>query len=323
MPQAVRTAVIPAAGQGTRFLPATKALPKEMLPVAGKPVIQYVVEDAVSAGVDDVILVTGWHKRTLEDHFDEPFELTARLHAAGKLAEAEELWRIAHLANFVYVRQKGHPGNATPILNVKHLLRDEPFLYLFGDDFFAGTPTRAQQLVAAYAEFDAPILAALRTARPEDTLKYGFVGGEEVRPGVVRVREIIEKPGPGRVPSDLAIVSGYVLTPTFIRFMEEVTPIPDQELVYVEGLARMIAAGFPVYATEIHGNRYYDCGNKLEYLKANLEIALTHPDYAEELREYLRGLVGGGVADQTANWPAVPRPAPNPQLPGGGTGAAS
>lgn len=292
MAQTIRTAVIPAAGQGTRFLPATKALPKEMLPVAGKPVIQYVVEDAISAGVDDIILVTGWHKRTLEDHFDEPFELLARLRAAGKLAQAEELQRIARLANFVYIRQKGHPGNATPILNAKHLLRDEPFLYLFGDDFFVGTPTRSQQLVSAFAEFDAPILAAIRTDRPEDALKYGFVGGEEVRPGVIRVREIVEKPGAGRAPSDLAIVSGYVLTPTFVRFMEKVTPSADQELVYVEGLARMIAAGFPVYATEIRENRYYDCGNKLEYLKANIEIALGEEEYAEDLRNYLQELVG-------------------------------
>jgi UTP--glucose-1-phosphate uridylyltransferase len=305
MTQVVRTAVIPAAGQGTRFLPATKALPKEMLPVVGKPVIQYVVEDAVSAGVDDIILVTGWHKRVLEDHFDEPFELITRLRAAGKLAAAEEVRRIAHLANFVYVRQKGHPGNATPILNVKHLLRDEPFLYLFGDDFFAGTPTRAQQLVAAFAEFDAPILAAIRTDRPDDTLKYGFVGGEEVRPGVVRVREIIEKPGPSRAPSDLAIVSGFVLTPTFVRFMEGVTPIADQELVYVEGLARMIAAGFPVYATEIRGNRYYDCGNKLEYLKANIELALGQQEYAEELRDYLRGLEGVGELVSSSGAPRI------------------
>ncbi len=153
MAQTIRTAVIPAAGQGTRFLPATKALPKEMLPVAGKPVIQYVVEDAISAGIDDIVLVTGWHKRTLEDHFDEPFELIARLRAAGKVAQAEELRRIAHLANFVYIRQKGHPGNATPILNARHLLRDEPFLYLFGDDFFTGTPTRAQQLVPRLRPF--------------------------------------------------------------------------------------------------------------------------------------------------------------------------
>ena len=305
MAQTIRTAVIPAAGQGTRFLPATKALPKEMLPVAGKPVIQYVVEDAVSAGVEDVILVTGWHKRTLEDHFDEPFELIARLRAVGKRAEAEEVRRIAHLANFIYVRQKGHPGNATPILNAKHLLRDEPFLYLFGDDFFAGTPTRAQQLVTAFAEFDAPILAAIRTDRREDTLKYGFVGGEEVRPGVVRVREIVEKPGPGRAPSDLAIVSGYVLTPTFVRFMAGVAPVADRELVYVEGLARMIAAGFPVYATEIRGNRYYDCGNKYEYLKANIEIALTEREYAQELHEYLRGLVGGGEADPNPSVPSL------------------
>jgi UTP--glucose-1-phosphate uridylyltransferase len=290
MSQTIKKALIPAAGMGTRFLPATKAMPKEMLPVADKPVIQYVVEDAVSAGIEDIILVTGWHKRTLEDHFDEPFELIERLKAAGKTSQLEVVQQIANLANFVYLRQKGPLGNATPILNAKHLLQHEPFLYLFGDDFFAGSPTRSQQLVAAFDEFKAPILSAIRTDREEDTKKYGFVGGEEVRPGVMRVREIVEKPGPGKAPSNLAIVSGYVFTPEFISFMEQVEPVEGQELVYVEGLAKMIEAGFPVYAQEIHDNRYYDCGNKLEYLKANIEIGLQHPEYVDELRNYLRSL---------------------------------
>lgn len=286
----IRKAVIPAAGMGTRFLPATKSMPKEMLPVLDKPVIQYVVEDAVSAGVSDIIVVTGWHKRSIEDHFDYPFELLERLKEAGKLQQREELIRIANLANFIYLRQKGPLGNATPILNAAPIIGDEPFLSLWADDFFVATPSRSQQLVAAYEEFKAPILSAIRTDNPEDTTKYAFVGGEEVRPGVVKVSEIVEKPGPNHKLSNLGIVSGYVFTPEFIEHMNLVKPTPGQELVYVEGLQSMLNAGLPVYAIEIKDGRYYDCGNKLEYLKANIELGLNHKEFKNELREYLKSI---------------------------------
>lgn len=287
----IRKAVIPAAGMGTRFLPATKSMPKEMLPVLDKPVIQYVVEDAVSAGVSDIVVVTGWHKRAIEDHFDYPFELLERLKEAGKHEQREELIRIANLANFIYLRQKGHLGNATPILNAAPIIGDEPFLCLWADDFFVASPTRSQQLVAAYEEFKAPILSAIRTDKPEDTKKYAFVGGDEVRPGVVKVREIVEKPGPNHKLSNLGIVSGYAFTPEFIQHMSAVKPTEGQELVYVEGLQGMLDAGLPVYAVEIKDGRYYDCGNKLEYLKANVEIALSHKEYQDELRDYLLSVV--------------------------------
>ena len=287
----IRKAVIPAAGMGTRFLPATKSMPKEMLSVLDKPVIQYVVEDAVCAGVSDIVVVTGWHKRAIEDHFDYPFELLERLKEAGKHEQREELIRIANLANFIYLRQKGHLGNATPILNAAPIIGDEPFLCLWADDFFVASPTRSQQLVAAYEEFKAPILSAIRTDKPEDTKKYAFVGGDEVRPGVVKVREIVEKPGPNHKLSNLGIVSGYAFTPEFIQHMSAVKPTEGQELVYVEGLQGMLDAGLPVYAVEIKDGRYYDCGNKLEYLKANVEIALSHKEYQDELRDYLLSVV--------------------------------
>jgi UTP--glucose-1-phosphate uridylyltransferase len=286
----IRKAVIPAAGMGTRFLPATKAMPKEMLPVADKPVIQYVVEDAVSAGIEDIIMVTGWHKRTLEDHFDYPYELISRLKESGKDKQVTLVEEIANLATFTYLRQKGPLGNATPILNAQHLLQDEPFLYLFGDDFFVSSPTRSQQLVAAYEEFKAPILAAIHTEDPADTKKYGYVAGDMVRPGVILVKDIIEKPGPDKAPSNTAIVSGYVFTPEYMPHLKEVVVQSGQELVYVDGLKKMIDAGHPVYAVEIQNAKYYDCGNKLEYLKANIEIALDHPDYRDELKTYLKGL---------------------------------
>lgn len=286
----INKAVIPAAGMGTRFLPATKSMPKEMLPVLDKPVIQYVVEDAVSAGVKDIIMVTGWHKRAIEDHFDYPFELLERLKEAGKLSQREELIRIANLANFTYLRQKGHLGNATPILNAAPLVDDEPFLCLWADDFFVASPTRCQQLVAAFEEFNAPILSAIQTSDPEDTKKYAFVGGDEVRPGVVKVKEIVEKPGPNHSLQNLGIVSGYVFTPEFIKEMSQVEPKEGEELVYVDGLQRMLDEGMDVYAIEIAHGRYYDCGNKLAYLKANIELALQRDDYEEELRTYLKSI---------------------------------
>lgn len=286
----ITKAVIAAAGMGTRFLPATKAMPKEMLPVVDKPVIQYVVEDAVAAGIQDVIVVTGWHKRTLEDHFDYPYELISRLKESGKQAQVDEVIRIANLANFIYIRQKGPLGNATPILNAAPLVGDDPFLCLWADDFFVSTPTRCQQLVAAYEEFEAPILAAIKSDNPEDTKRYAFVAGDEVRPGVVKVKEIVEKPGPNHHLSNLGIVSGYVFTPEYLEHMRRVPVESGRELVYVEGLQSMIAAGLPIYAVEIKDGKYYDCGNKLDYLRANIEIALQLPEYRDDLQNLLKNL---------------------------------
>ncbi len=288
--QIITKAVIPAAGMGTRFLPATKAMPKEMLPVGDKPVIQYVVEDAVSAGVTDIMLVTGWHKRIIEDHFDHPFELVNRLEEVGKHEQAQQVKDIANLANFIYLRQKGHLGNATPILNAEPVLDQQPFLYLFADDFFVASPTRSQQLVEAYNTYQAPILSTMRTTNPEDGGRYGFVVGKEVAAGVVKVEDIVEKPGVGKAPSDIAVVSGYVFTHEYVQHMKSVQPQEGQELVYVEGIRSMLQAGLPVYSIQIKNSTYYDCGNKLEYLKANIAISLDNPEYGQELRDYLKQL---------------------------------
>ena len=201
----VRKAVIPAAGYGTRFLPATKAQPKEMLPVVDKPIIQYVVEDAVAAGIEDIIIVTGWHKRSIEDHFDYPFELEKRLEASGKHEELEEIRRIANLANFHFVRQKGPLGSGTAIWNARSIVGDEPFLVLWGDEFMDATPTRSQQLVKAFAESDASAMLASVTKRGrEDYERYGYASGKETRPGLLEISEIVEKPGAGKIDSDYA-----------------------------------------------------------------------------------------------------------------------
>ncbi|MBL8029729.1 MAG: UTP--glucose-1-phosphate uridylyltransferase [Candidatus Doudnabacteria bacterium] len=296
MPKKVRKAIIPAAGYGTRFLPATKAMPKEMLPVADKPIIQYVVEDAVSAGIEDIIIVTGWHKRSIEDHFDYPYELEKRLQEAGKYEQLEEIRKIANLANFHYIRQKGPLGNATPIWNAKHFIGDEPFLVLWGDDFFDSVPSRSQQLINAYTEHGgSAILASMRTKNPEDYKRYGFASGKQVHSGLLEIDEIIEKPGVGRLNSDFAVVSGALYTSEIFDCIEEAmkrleaenTP---RELVYVDALNVLLERKMKAYALEIKDGKYFDCGNKLEYLKASVEFGLRHEDLKHEFAEYIRKL---------------------------------
>ncbi len=292
----VRKAIIPAAGFGTRFLPATKAQPKEMLPVVDKPIIQYVVEDAVSAGIEDIIIVTGWSKRNIEDHFDYPFELEKRLEQAGKLKEVEEIRKIADLANFTYIRQHGPLGNATPILNAKHIIGDEPFMVLWGDDFFDAEPSRAKQLVAAYEKFGgSAVLSCFKATKPEDYSRYGFAAGTAVGDGVLKINEIVEKPGPGKIASDLAIPGGVIYGPEIFDAIEEAKARLEKsgsnsELVYIDAINILLEQKKECFAVEIKNGKYYDCGNKLEYLKAVVEFGLKHDDLNEDFSAYLKGL---------------------------------
>lgn len=289
----VRKAVIPAAGFGTRFLPATKAMPKEMLPIVDKPIIQYVVEEVVSAGIEQVILVTGWHKRAIEDHFDKHFELEARLEKDGKLEQLGEIRRISELANFVYVRQKEALGNGHALLVAREVIGDEPLVMLWGDDFISAIPSRTEQMLAAYEKYGTSILSAIRTTSVDDTKKYGYVGGREVEDGVIEVSEFIEKPGPGKAPSDLAVVSGFLFTPDIFDALD--AAIPDtidkgRELYYVDGVNIMIRKGQKVHAVEIKNGKYYDCGSKVGYLKTVVDHGLEHPDINGEFRAYLKSL---------------------------------
>lgn len=287
----VTKAIIPAAGFGTRFLPQTKAMPKEMIPIVDKPVIQYVVEELVDAGIKDIIIVTGWNKRAIEDHFDTNFELEMLLQEGGKLEMLEEVRRITNLANFYYLRQKGPKGNATPILNAQPIIGDEPFLVLFGDDFITAEPSRTKQLLNAYNEFQVSILGAIRTKKPEDTKRYGYAAGKEVRKGVIKVTDLIEKPGFKNAPSNLAVVSGFVFTPDIFDCIKEVKDNLEagKELVYIDAL-NILMKKQSMYAVEIKGAKYYDTGNKLEYLKTVVEFALQHEDLNGEFRSYLKSL---------------------------------
>lgn len=292
----VRKAVIPAAGFGTRFLPQTKAMPKEMLPVVDKPVIQYVVEELVDAGIKDIFIVTGYHKRTVEDHFDAPnLDLIENLRMGGEKKKSllDSVERISEMANFVYVRQKGPYGNGTPLLNVKHLIGDEPFIYTWSDDFIVAKPSRFKQLIAAYEEYGGSCLASIRAKKDEDYDRYGFVGGKEVTPGIIEAKTIIEKPGKKNAPSDLATVSGFLFTPEIFKYLDAalLNLKEGEELYYNDALKLMLNDGEKVYGVEIKNGKYYDTGNKLEYLKTVVEFAIAHPDVNGEFVSYLKNLL--------------------------------
>lgn len=286
----IRKVVIPAAGFGTRFLPQTKAMPKEMLPIVDKPVIQYVVEEAVSAGIEDVIIVTGYTKRAIEDHFDVPnAELVKNLEQGKKYELLEEIKKISELANFIYIRQKGPYGNATPIKSARHLVEKEPFLVLWGDDFVWAKPSRTKQMIEAFKKYKATILCGIKTEKEEDAERYAFVKGKYLGDGVWQVEKLIEKPGKGKAPSNLAIVSGYILTPDIFPILDKQKPGKGGEYYLPEAID-MLAKEKPVYALEIKNGKYYDTGNKLEYLKTVVEFALEHTQINGEFRRYLLSL---------------------------------
>ncbi len=291
----ITKAVIPAAGFGTRFLPQTKAIPKEMLPIVDKPVIQYVVEELVDAGIKDIILVTGYHKRTIEDHFDAPSkDLVENLELGGdkKKPLLDEVKDISEMANFIYVRQKGPYGNGTPLLNVKNLIGNEPFIYTWSDDFIVARPSRFKQLISVYEEYGCSVLAGIRARRDEDYNRYGFAGGQEVKPGLMAINQLIEKPGKAKAPSDLATVSGFLFTPDIFEYLEKslLQLKPEQELWYNDAIKLMLSDGKKVMVKEIEKGKYYDTGNKLDYLKTVVEFALKREDLGPEFKAYLHGL---------------------------------
>ena len=288
MNQKIRKAIIPAAGFGTRFLPATKAMPKEMLPIVDKPIIQYVVEEAVAAGIEDIIIVTGWHKRSIEDHFDYPFELEKRLLEAGKEEQAEEVRRIAEMANFIYVRQKGSYGNGTPVLNARRVIGDEPFAVLWGDEFIYSKPPRLSQMMAVYEKYGVPNISAVRV--PESAVdKYGIADVTLVEDNVFKINRIVEKPQVGRAPSNLAAHGAYILPPRIFDILSDAKPGKDGEIWLPEAIS-LLAQEQEVQAVEIKNAKYYDTGNKLEYLKAVVEFGLRHEELKLEFGEYLKNL---------------------------------
>lgn len=290
----VRKAVIAAAGFGTRFLPQTKAMPKEMLPLVDKPIIQYIVEELVDAGIQDIVIVTGYHKRSIEDHFDHmSAELRANLKQAGKIELLEETKKIAGLANFAYIRQKGPYGNGTPLLNVEHFVGDEPFIYTWSDDFFVAAPSRFKQMIEVHEQYGCSVLSAMQANSAEDYSRYGFASGEEIDDGIINIDTIIEKPGKDKAPSNLATVSGYLLTPDIFPYLRTaVKSVADGEEFYSnDALKLMIADNKRVLAYKVKNGKYYDAGNKLEYLKTVVDFALKHDDVKDEFMVHLKKIV--------------------------------
>lgn len=282
----VRKAVIAAAGLGTRFLPQTKAMPKEMLPIIDKPVIQLIVEEAVAAGVTDIIIVTGSTKRAIEDHFDRAVELEDDLRASGKADKADEIRKIAELANFVYLRQKGEPrGNARPVLNAAHLMNNEPFFVFFADDFFRSDVPRAKQLLEVYEKTGKSAISAIEVRR-EDADKYGMLElGDKLDEKVFQVKRLIEKPGADATPSNVASIGGYLLTPDIMPILESQEVSERGEIELSQAISRLAEQDI-VYCRHIDGI-YHDTGDKLKYLQALTDTALVHPEIGPELRKYL------------------------------------
>jgi UTP--glucose-1-phosphate uridylyltransferase len=291
----IKKAVIAAAGFGTRFLPQTKALPKEMLPLVDKPIIQHIVEELVAAGVEDIVIVTGYHKRSIEDHFDHiSADLRANLKKAGKTELLEEVKKISSLANFAYIRQKGPYGTGTPVLNAAHLIGDEPFIYIYADDFVEAKPSRFEQLFKVYAKHGGSVLTCVERDSDDDYGRYGYVSGKEIEEGLLEMATIIEKPGSReKSPSNLASVSGYLLNPEIFKYLEKNKENYDgsDEFKLQDAIQDMIDDGHKFYACQIKNGTYYDTGNKLEYLKTVVDFALKNKEVGEEFKQYLRGRI--------------------------------
>jgi len=284
----VRKGVFPAAGLGTRFLPATKAQPKEMLPLVDKPTIQYVVEEAVASGLAEIIIVTGRGKRAIEDHFDAAFELEYFLQDRGKLEELAQIRIISELASVCYVRQKEPLGLGHAILCARTLVGDEPFGVFLGDDIIGGTATPCmKQLLDVFERHGGPVIAVERV--PRDRIhQYGVIAGRNIGGNVWEITDLVEKPRAEDAPSDLAIIGRYVLTPDLFEILAGTAADKRGEIQLTDGL-RSLRQRRPMYAVEFEGTRY-DTGDKLGFLKATVEFALARPDLADAFRAYLKGL---------------------------------
>jgi UTP--glucose-1-phosphate uridylyltransferase len=292
----VRKAVFPAAGLGTRFLPATKAQPKEMLPLVDKPIIQYGVEEAVASGVDNIILVTGRGKNAIEDHFDVSVELETFLEARGKREQLDEVRKISNMINFAYVRQGEPLGLGHAVLVARELVGPEPFAVILGDDVIDADPPAIKQLIETFEELDGPVLAVERVPR-EEISSYGVIAVKEntrLGAGIYEVRDLVEKPPREEAPSDLAIIGRYVLTPDIFPALAGIRSDRTGEIQLTNGLRELLKTR-PIYACEVKGVRH-DTGNKLGFLKAVVYFALRRPDLAGKFSEYLMSLDLGAVA---------------------------
>ena len=281
-------AVIPAAGLGSRLLPATKAQPKEMMPVVDKPVIQYVVEEAVDCGIEDILIITGRGKRAIEDHFDRHLELEASLLQSKKHEHIEQIKTVADMAQIHYTRQKEAKGLGHAIQCARSYVADEPFLVLLGDTISFGRKSCSRQLIEAYKKYGTTVIAVEKVPLTK-VERYGIIEAKQVSRGVYKIGSLVEKPNAQNAPSNLAIFGRYILTPSIFQALEKVKPGFGQEIQLTDALALLLKTE-EIYAIEVESRRY-DIGSKIDWLIANIEIASQRPDLQKELLEYLKILV--------------------------------
>lgn len=284
----VRKAIIPAAGLGTRFLPATKAQPKEMLPIVDKPTIQFIIEEAIASGIDDILIITGRGKRAIEDHFDRSLELEEELRKKGQEDLLAQVRQIAELCSIHYIRQKEAKGLGHAIYCAKAFIGDEPFAVLLGDDIVdSGTPC-IKQLIDAYDEYQTTILGVQHVPMSEVS-KYGIVEGKKVDDRIYKVKTLVEKPDTDHAPSNLAILGRYIINPSIFDYLENAKPGKNGEIQLTDSLCEL-AKKEPMYAYDFIGKRY-DVGNKLGFLQATVEFALKREDLKSDFEAYLRNIL--------------------------------
>lgn len=289
MSKKITKALIPAAGFGTRFLPQTKAMPKEMLPIVDKPVIQYVVEEIVASGIENIVMVTGATKRAIEDHFDEPSEdLVQNLKNGNKTKALEQIEHISNMANFIYIRQKGPYGNGTPVLAGESVIEDEPFAVIWGDEFILAEPPRLKQMIDVFEKFGGMVISGVKIEKKEDLKRYGIADLELVEGNVYKIKKIVEKPEPDTAPSNIATHGAYILPPEIFGALKKLNPGQGGEIWLVDAINLLKEEGVPLYTVVIENGKYYDTGNKLEYLKTVVDLAKTHPEIGEEFTKYLK-----------------------------------
>jgi UTP--glucose-1-phosphate uridylyltransferase len=288
MPRTITKAVFPVAGLGTRFLPATKATPKEMMPVVDKPLIQYAVEEAYAAGITEMIFVTGRHKRAIEDHFDTAYELEHELEAAGKHALLDMVRNVKpDGVQCVFVRQPVANGLGAAVLCAERLVGDEPFAVLLADDLLVGTPPVMVQMVDIHKRHGRSVIATEEVPR-EQTKRYGIVSGQEITPGLTSLSGIVEKPAPEKAPTTQAVVGRYILSPRIFHHLRHSQPGTGGEIQLTDGISALLREE-AVYAYRYVGRRY-DCGSKLGYLEATVQLGMEHPETGPDFTAYLRSL---------------------------------
>lgn len=283
----IRKAVFPAAGLGTRFLPATKASPKEMLPLVDKPLIQYGVEEAVASGIRSILIITGRDKAAIENHFDMSYELEDTLRERGKTEILEEVQSVAELARISYTRQKEALGLGHAIYQAKDYVGDEPFAAVLADDIIDSDVPALRQMIAVYEKYDAPVIATMQV-EGEAISRFGVIDAEEVEPNVYKIRDMIEKPPLAEAPSDLAIIGRYIFTPDIFDAIERTEPGTGGEIQITDAM-RILLKERPIYAVKLDGVRH-DAGDKLGFLIANVEFALKRDDLGPQFKEYLKQL---------------------------------